>query len=181
MFSECMSFLIREDGVTVVGSAEDADIRLAGDDVLPRHAVINFGPGELACCRGFGRATPLGGVEVNSDIVQGFNSPAGSNQYPRIPTSPTLYPANDHSLRCARRLRCWHPFNLSHLPSFEIWNVRRAATVRAVFSTSWPHTREGRAPPRAVSLFHENLVNPAVGVARFFSHVITIVFFVSCT
>lgn len=46
MFSECMCFLIREDGVTVVGSAEDADVRLAGDDVLPRHAVINFGPGE---------------------------------------------------------------------------------------------------------------------------------------
>lgn len=76
MFSECMSFLIREDGVTVVGSAEDADIRLAGDDVLPRHAVINFGPGELACNKGIGRATPLGGVGVNSDIVQGFNSPA---------------------------------------------------------------------------------------------------------
>lgn len=47
MFSECMSFVIREDGVTVVGSAEDADVRLAGDDVLPRHAVINFGTGEL--------------------------------------------------------------------------------------------------------------------------------------
>ena len=49
MFSECMSFIVREDGVTVVGSAEDADVRLAGDDVLPRHAVIIFGPGELTC------------------------------------------------------------------------------------------------------------------------------------
>lgn len=52
MFSECMSFLIRENGVTVVGSAEDADVRLAGDDVLPRHAVINFGPGALQLYRG---------------------------------------------------------------------------------------------------------------------------------
>lgn len=58
MFSECMPFLIREDGVTVVGSADDADIRLAGDDVLPRHAVINFGPGELAYCKGVGRPKP---------------------------------------------------------------------------------------------------------------------------
>eukprot|EP00903_Cladosiphon_okamuranus_P016262 g14998.t1 len=59
MFSECMSFLIREDGVTVVGSAEDADVRLTGDDVLPRHAVINFGPdGNVVL-------TPLSGASVH--------------------------------------------------------------------------------------------------------------------
>jgi len=46
MFSECISFPIREDGVTVVGSGADADVRLAGDDVLPRHAVISTEPGE---------------------------------------------------------------------------------------------------------------------------------------
>lgn len=47
MFSECISFPIREDGITVVGSSEDADVRLAGDDVLPRHAIISTEPGEL--------------------------------------------------------------------------------------------------------------------------------------
>lgn len=41
MFSECISFPIREEGApTVVGSGEDADIRLDGDDVLPHHATI---------------------------------------------------------------------------------------------------------------------------------------------
>lgn len=59
MFSECMSFLIREDGVTVVGSAEGADVRLAGDDVLPRHAVINFGPGEQGYWKDVARKKPL--------------------------------------------------------------------------------------------------------------------------
>ncbi len=46
MFSECISFPIREDGVTVVGNGADVDIRLAGDDVLPRHAIISTEPGE---------------------------------------------------------------------------------------------------------------------------------------
>lgn len=41
MFSECVAFQIPE-GVTVVGSGGDADIRLDGEEVLPRHAVISL-------------------------------------------------------------------------------------------------------------------------------------------
>ncbi|CAM9423277.1 unnamed protein product [Ectocarpus sp. 8 AP-2014] len=40
LFSECISFPIRKEGATVVGSGEAADIRLDGDDVLPHHATI---------------------------------------------------------------------------------------------------------------------------------------------
>lgn len=46
MFSECMSFPIHKEGSTLVGSGEDADVRLTGDDILPRHATINFRLGE---------------------------------------------------------------------------------------------------------------------------------------
>lgn len=53
MFSECITFPIRDGGVyTVVGSGEDADVRLAGDDVLPRHAVIRHRPGNAAALVG---------------------------------------------------------------------------------------------------------------------------------
>ncbi|CAM9618566.1 unnamed protein product [Hapterophycus canaliculatus] len=49
MFSECIVFPIRDGGMsTVVGSGEDTDIRLAGGDILPRHAVIKLEPGNAA-------------------------------------------------------------------------------------------------------------------------------------
>ena len=47
LFSECVAFDIAE-GVTVVGSGGGADIRLDGEEVLPRHAVITLRRGAHA-------------------------------------------------------------------------------------------------------------------------------------
>lgn len=41
MFSECVAFPITK-GDTVVGSREDSNVRLGGEDILPRHAVITL-------------------------------------------------------------------------------------------------------------------------------------------
>lgn len=43
LFSGCLSFPIME-GVTIMGSGQEADIRLDGEEILPKHAVIVHQP-----------------------------------------------------------------------------------------------------------------------------------------
>ncbi|CAM9171464.1 unnamed protein product, partial [Scytosiphon promiscuus] len=76
MFSECVAFPIRDGGTyTVVGSGEDADVQLAGSDVLPRHALIKVEPDGSAVL------TPMPGacVRING-VPLGVDSEALAGQ-----------------------------------------------------------------------------------------------------
>ena len=59
MFSECVAFHIKE-GVTLVGSARGADIRLYGREILSHHAIIMLlpqGKARPSASRHIGRQT----------------------------------------------------------------------------------------------------------------------------
>ncbi|CAN0361283.1 unnamed protein product, partial [Ectocarpus sp. 12 AP-2014] len=77
LFSECISFPIRKEGApTVVGSGEEADVRLDGDDVLPHHATIILRTDGAAVLS----PTPGARVHINGVLISADEEVAWSDK-----------------------------------------------------------------------------------------------------